>query len=73
MNKLDGIIKSQKDVFPHGSKKNVVCKIYNALYVEQTGRKLKTRIIEHRNNINSKLGNPSVTTEHRRKFEHDFD
>jgi len=41
VNKLDGIIKSQKDVFPHGSKKNVVCKIYNALYVEQTGRKLE--------------------------------
>ena len=34
MNKLDGIIKSQKDLFPHGCNKNVIykicCRDYNA-------------------------------------------
>jgi len=63
MNKLDGIIKSQKDVLSHGCKKNVVykicCKSCNASYVEQKERKLKARIAEHRNKINSKFGNPS--------------
>ena len=77
MNKLDGIIKSQKDVLSHGCKKNVVykicCKSCNASYVEQKERKLKARIAQHRNKINSKFGNPSVITEHRRKFGRDFD
>ena len=53
LNKLDGIIKAQKDVLPHDSKKNVVykinCKNCNASYVGQTDRKLKTRINEHKN------------------------
>ncbi|KYN13632.1 hypothetical protein ALC57_14177 [Trachymyrmex cornetzi] len=77
LNKLDGIIKAQKDVLPHDSKKNVVykinCKDCNASYVGQTGRKLKTRINEHKKDINKKSGNFSVVSEHKIEFDHDFD
>lgn len=56
--------------------KNVVykicCKDCNASYVEQTGRKLKTRLKEHRNDINKKTGNLSVISEHRIQFNHEF-
>ena len=49
LNKLDRIIKAQKDVLSHDSKKNIVykikCKNCNA-YVGQTDRKLNTRINE---------------------------
>ncbi|KYN14843.1 hypothetical protein ALC57_12952, partial [Trachymyrmex cornetzi] len=45
-----------KDGLPHDSKENVVykinCKNCDASYVGQTGRKLKTRINEHKNDIN---------------------
>jgi len=51
VNKLDGI-KAQKDVLSHESKKNIGykinCKNCNTSYVEQTSRKLKTRINELR-------------------------
>ena len=66
MNKLDGIIKSQKDILPYDCYKNVVYKICSRdLYclVRQIERKLKTRITDHRNNKNKKTGNPSVITE----------
>jgi len=76
-NKLDGIIRAQKDTLPIDSRKNVVYKIYcrecDASYVGQTSRQLKTRIKEHRNNINWKSANPSVITKHRLNFKHDFD
>ena len=36
-------------------------------------RKLKTRINEHKNDINKKSRNLSVISEHRLQFEHDFD
>ncbi|KYN22113.1 hypothetical protein ALC57_05496, partial [Trachymyrmex cornetzi] len=77
LNKMDGIIKAQKDVLPHESRKNVVykinCKDCNASYVGQTSRKLKTRINEHKNDINRKNGNMSVISEHRLQFQHEFD
>jgi len=76
-NKLDGIIKAQKDILPNYSRKNVVykicCKDCDASYVGQTSRKLKTRINEHCNNINWKSAKPSVITEHRLSQNHDFD
>jgi len=60
LNKLDRIIKVQKDVLPYDSKKNVVykinCKNCNASYVGQMVHKL-IRINEHKNNINKKNGN----------------
>ncbi|KYN22657.1 hypothetical protein ALC57_04947, partial [Trachymyrmex cornetzi] len=77
LNKLQGIIKGQKDVRPTDSNKNVVykikCKDCNASYVGQTKRKLKTRITEHKNNIKWKSVKPSVITEHRRQLGHEFD
>ena len=38
-----------------------------------TSRKLKTRINEHKNDINKKSDNLSVISEHRLQSEHDFD
>jgi len=74
-NKLDRIIKAQKDLLPDYLKKNVVYKIScnncDATYVGQTKRKLKTRITEHRNQINRNSFNKTVITEHR--LCHDFD
>ncbi|KYM94008.1 hypothetical protein ALC62_15379 [Cyphomyrmex costatus] len=50
VNKLNNMIKVQKDVLPRDKKKNVVyriaCKSCSASYVGQTSRKLKTRISE---------------------------
>ena len=49
---LNGSIKAQKDILSHESKKNIGykinCKNCNTSYVEQTSRKLKTRINELR-------------------------
>jgi len=74
---LDGIIKAQKDRLPDYSKKNVVYKIScndcDAIYIGQMKRKLNTRITEHRNQINSKSSNKTVTTEHKLRYNHEFD
>ena len=48
------------------------CKDCDASYVGQTGRQLRTRIAEHRNNIKYKTSNRSVITDHRIDFGHDF-
>ena len=71
-------IKDQKDRCPYlFNKNNVVykinCRDCNASYVDQTGRQLKTRITEHRNNINWKISNLTVITNHRLQFKHDSD
>ena len=75
-NKLKKYIKVHKDVHPHTSKNNVVYKIScndcDATYVGQTGRKLKTRIAEHRNHIKYNTSARSVITEHRRQLDHEF-
>ncbi|KYN37007.1 hypothetical protein ALC56_08798 [Trachymyrmex septentrionalis] len=69
-------IKVHKDVYPQTSKNNVVYKIScndcDATYVGQTGRKLKTRIAEHRNHIRYNTSARSVITEHRRQLDHEF-
>jgi len=48
--------KVQKDVLPVNSRKNVLLRFYvknyDASCIDQTGRELKTRISEHKNNIN---------------------
>jgi len=41
--------------------------------VGQTKRNLNIRIGEHRNHIRRSLPQPSVTTDHRLEFGHDFD
>jgi len=77
LNKLEGIIKAQKDRLSNYSKKNVVYKIScndcDGTYVGQTKRKLNTRILEHRNQINRKSSNTTVITEHRLRHNYDFD
>jgi len=78
LNKLEYIIKGHKDTLPNLSQKNVVyncqsCKDCNATYVGQTGRKLKIRINKHRNHVRKNTNTESVITEHRIKFNHEFD
>jgi len=41
-------------------------------YVRQTKRKLNIRIAEHKKDINKKISNHSVITEHRIEFDYDF-
>jgi len=75
LNKLSRIVKAQKDHLPIGSNKNVVyklsCKDCDVAYVGQTKRKLNTRIAEHKKDI-KKTSNHSVITEHRLKYDHEF-
>ncbi|KYM97367.1 hypothetical protein ALC62_11972 [Cyphomyrmex costatus] len=77
MNKLNLFIKTHKDPVPRGKKRNVVYKINcnqcEVSYVGQTGRRLDTRIAEHKKHINSKSSTHSVITDHRLQFGHDFD
>jgi len=77
LNKLDRIIKSQKDSLPLSCNKNVVyklsCKDCDSTYVGQTKRKLNTRVTEHKRDINKKNGKLSVISEHRLKNNHEFD
>jgi len=67
-NKLNKIIKTQKDPLPFENHSNVVykinCRDCDASYVGQTGRRLITRIKEHRSNINRVSSSHSVITEH---------
>ena len=73
LNKLGRFVKVHKNVLPKGSNKNVMYKIdCNATYVGQTDRKLKTRIQEHRRQINSSNGTRLVITDHRLSLNHDF-
>ena len=51
----------------------IMCKDCDASYVGQSGRKLKTRIAEHRNHINWNTSIHSVITEHRLECNHEFD
>jgi len=64
LNKLNKFIKVQKDPLSNLQKKNVVYKICcndcDASYVGQTGRLLKTRVVEHRNYARRNV--PSIST-----------
>jgi len=76
LNKLDKIIRVQKDRTEHTQKNNIVYKINcnncEATYVGQTKRQLKTRIKEHYNNIRSDESKHSVITQHILNFNHMF-
>jgi len=76
LNKLNKFIKVHKDRVPTNCKTNVVYKIdcsdCDASYVGQTSRMLKTRISEHRSQINRNYANRSVITNHRLQYNHDF-
>jgi len=77
MNKLNNIVRVQKDHVEHSHKNNVVykinCKNCDASYVGQTKRQIRTRIKEHYNNIKSDKSKHSVITEHILNFNHNFD
>jgi hypothetical protein len=77
LNKLRKFIKVQKDPLPSSAISNVVYKISccscNASYVGQTGRQIKTRVSEHKNHIRRNNPTPSVITDHRMQYNHDFD
>jgi len=77
LNKFNSIIKAQKDPLPADCKKNIAYKIscndYDTSYVGQTCRQLKTRISEHKNDINRNKTNPLVVMNHRTRHNHDFD
>ena len=76
-NKLNKYIKTGKDLLEPLSHSDVVYKIFchdcDATYVGQTKRQLKTRIQEHKSDINKKSGSPSVISNHRLSTNHDFD
>jgi len=75
--KLRNNIKAHKDPLLNLYKKNVVyklnCNNCKAIYVGQTKRQLKTRIVEHRNHIKRNKSTYSVITDHRIIFDHEFD
>jgi len=77
LNKLENIIRAQKDHLDNYTRKNVVykivCKDCDATYVGQTKRKLITRVNEHRNQINHTSTKNTVITEHRLNHNHEFD
>ena len=77
LNRLNGIIKRHKDKDPKEANNNVIYKINcndcDATYVGQTKRKLRTRVNEHRKNINKDASEYSVITEHRIEQNHNFD
>lgn len=76
LNKLKKFIRAHKDNIPKKCKNNVVyklnCSDCDASYVGQTSRMLKTRISEHRSQINRSVTNYSVITNYRLLFYHDF-
>jgi len=77
MNKLRNIIRPQKDRLPKQHHRNVVykisCKDCDASYVGQTGRKIVTRLKEHKNHIRRSTTTHSVITDHKLNDNHNFD
>ncbi|KYN04663.1 hypothetical protein ALC62_04467 [Cyphomyrmex costatus] len=75
-NTLKSFIKRGKDKLESLSNNNVIYKITcddcEASYVGQTKRKLSTRLKEHMSDIRKRTGSPSVITEHRINFDHNF-
>jgi len=77
LKKFGNIFRPYKDRIPVQHQKNVVykisCKDCDASYVGQTGRKLLTKIKEHKNHIKRATTTHSVITDHRLKDGHEFD
>ena len=75
-NTLKSFIKRGKDELSLLSSQNVVYKIScddcEASYVGQTKRKLSTRLHEHISDIKKNTGSPTVITDHRINFDHNF-
>lgn len=77
LNKLNRIVKIQKDSILHFDNNNTVyrltCKNCDASYVDQSKRRLKTRIKEHCNNIKLAPDKHSVISDHIIQCDHNFD
>jgi len=77
LNKMDKIVRVQKDQIEYTQKRNVVyrigCNNCEVTYTGQTKRQLKTRIKEHCNNRKLDCIKHSVITEHMLKYSHEFD
>jgi len=77
LNKIEKIVRVQKDQTDYINKSNVVykigCKNCEATYTGQTKRQLKTRVKEHCNNIKLDSTKHSVISEHIFKYNHMFD
>ena len=76
-NKLSSIVKKGKDKLDKGDQHNVVYKIAcincEMVYIGETKRTLKTRIKEHRDNINlTNSDNHNAITLHRIEKGHDM-
>ncbi|KYN22608.1 hypothetical protein ALC57_04991, partial [Trachymyrmex cornetzi] len=75
-NTLKGLIRKGKDKLELMSNQNVVYKIScencEASYVGQTKRRLSTRVNEHKSDIRKNTSSPSVISDHRIKFDHNF-
>ncbi|KYN28478.1 hypothetical protein ALC57_02090 [Trachymyrmex cornetzi] len=75
-NTLKSFIRRGKDKLEFLSNQNIVykisCKNCDASYVGQTKRKLSTRLKEHQSDIRNNTGSPSVITDHRVTFDHNF-
>ena len=75
-NKLTRIIKKGKDLLDRNLQTNVVyniqCKVCDAEYTGTTKRNLRTRVDEHRKNINSLPKYHSVVTVHKLTNDHDY-
>jgi len=76
-NKLNNIIKTEKDTLNSMKQCNIVYKISchdcDATYVGQTKRQLHTRICEHKTDINKKSGPLSVILQRRIELNHEFE
>ena len=76
LNRLNRLIKVQKDITPPIKSNNIVYKIScndcNASYVGQTKRRLGTRVGEHINNIKQHNSKLSVISQHRIEKSHQF-
>ncbi|KAG5321378.1 IPYR pyrophosphatase, partial [Pseudoatta argentina] len=73
---IGSFIKRGKDKLNFLSNQNVVYKIScddcEASYVGQTKRRLSTRLQEHISDIKKNTGSPTVITDHRINFDHNF-
>ena len=70
-------IRVHKDPLPGDKKSNVVykisCKNWDASYVEQMYRQLRSKITEHKNHIRWKTSTRNIITEYRLQEGYDFD
>ena len=75
-NTLKNFIERGKSKLELLSNQNVLCKIScddcDASCYSQTKRKLDIRLREHISDINKKTGSPSVISDHRVNFNHNF-